>query len=248
MKFNVKKFSVKTFGLLAASLTLVAGVRAVQAMPPHIADSLNLTEQQQAEFDTLRAETRSQIEAILTSEQRSAVQSRLEAGEPMRQVLRSLDLTEQQRTEIRAVAEGARETGQQILTPEQQAQLQEHRRERRGRAGGKSMMMSAEVAAELNLTADQRAQLDILRTNNRAQLESVLTDAQAATVISAIEDGGNIRQVMRSLNLSNSQRSELRSLFESSREATQEILTEAQQEQLQAMQQTRRQNRPERRR
>jgi len=240
------KFSFKTLGLAAVSLTLIAGVRAAQALPPQAAETLNLTEQQQSEFDSLRAETRSQIEAILTDEQRSAAQASLDAGEPMRQALRSLDLTDQQHADIRTVAEGSREAGREILTPEQQAQLQEMRSERRGARGKGGMPRLEELADELNLTEDQKAQFETLRTNTRSQVEGVLTEEQVANFRSTLSDDGDFRAALRSLDLSDSQRTELRSVFESSRDTAQGILTEDQQAQLQEMAQERRGSRDRR--
>ena len=234
------KFSFKTLGLAAASLTLMAGVRTAQALPPQAAESLNLTEQQQAEFDSLRTETRSQIEAILTDAQRAAVQSSLDAGEPMREALRSVDLSEQQRSNIRTVAEGSREAGRDILTLEQQAQLEASRGQR---ARGKGMGQIEELADELGLTEDQKAEFEALRTSTRSEVEGVLSADQIATFRSTIGDGGDFRAALRSLDLSDSQRTELRSIFESSRDTAQGILTEDQQAQLREMMQERRGNR-----
>ncbi|MEO1590405.1 MAG: hypothetical protein AAFU71_03820 [Cyanobacteria bacterium J06632_22] len=237
------KFNLKTIALAVVSLSLIAGVRAAQAVPSQAVEALNLTEQQQAELDSLRAETRSQIEAILTDEQRAAVQSSLDAGEPMRQALRSLDLTEQQRSDIRTVAEGSREAGRDILTPEQQAQLEARRGERRaGRKGGIEALAEA-----LNLTEDQKAQFETLRTNTRTEVEGVLTEEQISTFRSTLGDGDDFRAAMRSLDLSDSQRTALRGIFESSRESAQDILTEEQQQQLSEIRADRRQNRQGRR-
>ena len=239
------KFNFKTVGLVAASLALMTGVRAAQAVPPHAVEELNLTEQQQAELDSLRAETRSQIEAILTDDQRAAVQASLDAGDPIRRSLQSVDLTEQQRTEIRTIAEGSREAGQAILTPEQQTQLAESRSERRGRAGGKGMLEA--VADELDLTEDQKAQFETLRANTRTEVEGVLTEEQMSAFRSTISDGGDFRSALRSLDLSDDQRTELRGIFEASRETAQGILTEDQQAELQEMVQERMQDRRGRR-
>lgn len=225
------KINFKVLGLAAASLALIAGVRAAQALPSRAVESLNLTEQQQAEFDSLRTETRSQIEAILTDEQASAAQASIESGEPLHQALRELDLTDAQRSEIRTVMEGTREAGQAILTTEQQQQLAQHRAGRKGRG----LAMLEELADELNLTEDQKAQFETLRTSTRAQVEDVLTDDQIAAFRSTIGEGGDFRQALRNLDLSDSQRDELRGVFESSRETAQGILTEEQQEQLQAI-------------
>jgi periplasmic protein CpxP/Spy len=112
--------------------------------PAKMAKELNLTEQQQAQFKALREKTRSQIEAVLTPEQRAKAQAALQEkmakvqqgdrqpgekrgkrGGGMKGMFQSLNLTETQKTQIKAIMQASREEGSNILTPEQKAQVQQ---------------------------------------------------------------------------------------------------------------------------
>ncbi len=108
---------------------------------------LNLTAEQQAKMDQIRQNERSQIDAILTAEQKAQLaQRRSERGnrqkppagtnqKPPRMgenrgmpggPFASLNLTDTQRSQIEAVMRSSREQMDAVLTPEQRQQLQQH--------------------------------------------------------------------------------------------------------------------------
>ncbi|MGB0560801.1 MAG: Spy/CpxP family protein refolding chaperone [Spirulinaceae cyanobacterium] len=95
------------------------------------------------------------------------------------------------------------------------------------------------LAAELNLTPDQQAEMQALREATQTQMQGVLTPTQQQAVEAAIANGENPRQVLRTLDLSDAQRTQLRDIKASQREEMAEILTPEQQAQLEAMHQSR---------
>lgn len=84
---------------------------------------LNLTEEQQAQVDSIRQSQREQMDAILTADQRSRLETARANQENPREVFESLNLTDAQREQMRAIHESAREQIEAILTPEQLQQL-----------------------------------------------------------------------------------------------------------------------------
>ena len=84
-------------------------------------ESLNLTEAQTAQIEAIRNDERSQMEALLTAEQRAE----LGDGEMGRRAWRSLDLTDEQRQQMRAIHEATHEQINAVLTEEQHQQLPE---------------------------------------------------------------------------------------------------------------------------
>ena len=104
--------------------------------------------------------------------------------------------------------------------------------------GGCSGHRSGHRLEQLNLTDAQSTQIEAIRTDARAQMRSVLTDEQRATL-----DGGEGRRAWRTLDLSDSQREQIRSIREASKEEISAVLTEEQRAQIQSM----REDRPGRR-
>jgi Spy/CpxP family protein refolding chaperone len=144
---------IKLFPLLAGAIALSVSLAPIlpalaqspesstpteqNRMPRH-RNWLNLTPDQQAQMEQIRQNTRSQIDAILTAEQRAQLQREREnrgtpqAGEHrgMRHLpFDSLNLTDEQRSQIETVMRSSREQMDAILTPEQRQQLQQHRQD-----------------------------------------------------------------------------------------------------------------------
>lgn len=99
-------------------------------------ERLNLTAVQKAQMQTIRSNTRNQIQAILTPEQKAkladAKQAR-QAGQGQRgpKGWANLNLTEQQKTQMRQIRESSKEQMLAILTPEQRQQMEEMRQNMR---------------------------------------------------------------------------------------------------------------------
>ncbi len=109
---------------------------------PHHRNWLNLTSDQQAQMEQIHQNTRSQIDNILTAEQKA----QLEAARANRGTARpeghrgmpgqrfdSLNLTADQRSQIESVRSAAKEQMDAILTPEQRQQMEQHRQEHQER-------------------------------------------------------------------------------------------------------------------
>lgn len=140
MNFNFKKIalgSLAAIALIAAPLAWAGTANAEgNCGGGRRFEQLNLTEAQSDQIESIRTETRSQMEAVLTPEQRET----LAASDSPRRGFRSLDLSDEQRSQIRDLKEGSREQINAILTEEQRQQLGEMRgRWGRGGRGDRSI-------------------------------------------------------------------------------------------------------------
>ena len=222
MKFNLKTISLGSLAALALIVTPLAmthqGAHA-EGGGNHQGplEQLDLTEAQSTQIEAIRADARSQMQAILTPEQ----QALIDANDGQRGGWRSLDLTDEQRSQVRTIREATREEIGAVLTDEQRQELEAARQEGRGRHGGDRL-------AALNLTEAQSAQIEAIRMEARSQAEALLTDEQRA----AVESSESPREAMRSLNLTDEQREQMRAIREASREQMSAVLTEEQRQQL----------------
>lgn len=222
--------------LVAAPAMLKAG--SANAFPPHVAEELNITSEQQTEIDAIKDNAHTQVDAILTADQLTALEGK--TGRERMQAMRRLDLSPDQRTQLRDVRETSRAAVNDVLTDEQQSQLQDMRAERS--AGRKNHR--EKLAEELNLTPEQQVELDAIKENARAQADAVFTADQLADLEG--KTGKERMQAMRSLDLSSDQRDQLREIRGNARAAADDVLTadqRAQLEELRADHQNRRQNR-----
>lgn len=87
-------------------------------------EQLNLTEQQQAQIDSIRDDAKAQSLNVLTDAQRTELASSLESDEPLHHAMRDLDLSEEQREQLRAIHEASHEAVENVLTDEQREQLE----------------------------------------------------------------------------------------------------------------------------
>jgi periplasmic protein CpxP/Spy len=107
-------------------------------------ERLGLSEQQKTQIQEIRRNTRAQMEAILTPEQKQQLQAAKQErqGQPRQQTgqgqrpkkgFASLNLSEEQKTKMREIRESEKNQIQAILTPEQRQQLQQFQENRRSR-------------------------------------------------------------------------------------------------------------------
>lgn len=160
MKLNRKAFlwagivaGVMAFAPLAAIADPPGGMGGPRSGPM---ERLNLTEAQRQQLQAIRENSRRQIEAVLTAEQRQQMETR------------------------RAEMERRREEFAN-LTPEQRQQLRRERMEQGGGPGGPGgpgRGPRPEPFADLNLTDSQRQQIRTIMENARTQSEAVLTPEQ----------------------------------------------------------------------
>jgi periplasmic protein CpxP/Spy len=142
--FTRRLASIKLVPLLAGSLAIVIGASTVA---PSFAQSplsgqmaqaqggqkqgkwknLNLTDAQKAQMKSLRESTKSQIEAILTPDQKAKLQAAKGDRNNRRQVWQSLNLTDDQKAQMKQIRAAAKQKREAILTPEQRQQIQQMR-------------------------------------------------------------------------------------------------------------------------
>ncbi|MCG6133759.1 MAG: P pilus assembly/Cpx signaling pathway, periplasmic inhibitor/zinc-resistance associated protein [Nostoc sp. LLA-1] len=151
----------------AVALTLTATPFAVQAQmrsfSPQLAQNarpekgqkgagwsrLELTDAQKSQMETIQTNTRSQIEALLTAEQKATLaaaqqarQAQRQSGQGQRQAGQgqrpqkgwtNLNLTPQQQTQMRQIRETSKQQMLAVLNPQQRQQLQEMQQNMRSR-------------------------------------------------------------------------------------------------------------------
>ncbi|WP_066381416.1 MULTISPECIES: Spy/CpxP family protein refolding chaperone [unclassified Anabaena] len=152
-------------GAIALTLTATVTPLAVQAQTPSSApfriaqaqrkgpwQSLGLTEAQKTRIQAIHRNTRAQIEAVFTPEQKAKIEAARqqrqarrsqrqqgdfppppEAGERLGKKFAQLNMTDAQKARIRAIREDAKQQVQAVLTPEQQTKLEEFKANRRQR-------------------------------------------------------------------------------------------------------------------
>ncbi|BAY83324.1 hypothetical protein NIES267_28110 [Calothrix parasitica NIES-267] len=100
---------------------------------------------------------------------------------------------------------------------------------------------------KLNLTEDQKAQMQQIKQSARAQMQEILTPEQLQKLEAAKANGQKKRGVFRTLNLTDAQKAEMKKVRESKKAQFEAILTDEQKAQLQEMKQNRQNRRQSRR-
>lgn len=125
---------IKVMPILAGMLAIavVTTPLAVKAEPNYQGKraAIELTQQQRTQMDQIYRNTRFQMEAILTPEQKQRFQAALEQRRGMRGAISAMNLSPQQQTQLRNIMQSARTQKDAILTSQQKQQLQEWRSER----------------------------------------------------------------------------------------------------------------------
>ena len=220
MKLNLKSISLgglAAVALLSAPLVLLKSANAEGSghQGPNF-EQLNLTEAQSSQIEAIRTDSRSQIAALLTPEQRTAFENNSGRGG-----FRELDLTDDQRSQVRTIKEGSREQIDALLTDEQRQELMAMRPDGGGQGRGDRF-------EALNLTDDQSAQIEAIRTETKSQMEALLTPEQRAT----LGEGNKGRGGFRNLDLTDEQRQQMQAIHEASHEKINAVLTPEQRQQL----------------
>lgn len=180
-------------------------------------DKLNLTLDQKAKIEQLRASTRSQIDTVLTPDQRQQ-REQIKSQRQANKRGNGTNLTADQKVKLKAIREANKEQFKAILTPAQQAQMAQ------GRGGwGKGN--------NLNLTSEQKAKMEQLRASARSQMDAVLTPDQQQQSQARRERRQAIRNSWKSMNLTADQKSKIKTIRESSDRQLNAILTPEQQAQ-----------------
>jgi Spy/CpxP family protein refolding chaperone len=146
-------------------------------------EELDLTDAEVAKMAEIRKECRPQIvkameglKGLLSDEQRKAREEGLKAGKTRREILASLNLTGEQKAKVEAVGKEVRalvreelEKMRDVLTEGQKEQLQEFKDERKDRVRDRKAHAIMEFK-DLNLTAEQKAQLTDIRKEYRPKV------------------------------------------------------------------------------
>ena len=115
--------------LSVAMLTTPLTIPVVQAQSSPLTQNIpalqgvNLSQTQKDQFDQLRQQTRSQINAIVTSEQQQQFFNALQNGQGLRGAIAAANLSDQQRTQVRQVLQASRSQAAEILPPQQRQQI-----------------------------------------------------------------------------------------------------------------------------
>ena len=88
---------------------------------------LDLTEEQKTKLQEVQKNYRSQINDILTSEQKDKLKTEMESGKKRREVISNLNLSSDQKEKMQELSKSRREEISGILTPEQKQKLRQKR-------------------------------------------------------------------------------------------------------------------------
>jgi Spy/CpxP family protein refolding chaperone len=141
---NVKRFLLLP-GALAIALSYAAPMLPVVAQTPtppagqyqKRGVNLNLTDDQKAQLKQIRESSRSQIEAILTPEQKAQLETAKQQrqagqrGQKSRGMWAALNLTADQKAQIKAIRQDAKQKMDAVFTAEQRQQLEQARQQKR---------------------------------------------------------------------------------------------------------------------
>ncbi len=84
----------------------------------------------------------------------------------------------------------------------------------------------------LNLSADQKAQIKRIREDSRSKIQQILTTDQKNQWMTARQQGKKMKEIMQSLNLSDTQKSQIREIQKAARTQMNGILTPEQRQQI----------------
>lgn len=154
---------------------------------------VDLTDDEQAKIDEIRSKFRpeiakvtSQLDGLLSSEQKKAREDGLNSGKKRREILASLKLTDDQKEKVAAVAKEAgalvrkeAEMIRDVLSAGEKEQLQDLKDERRERVRDRWAHRVAN-AKELNLTAEQKTKVAEIRKEFRPKVQEAGNKVRAS--------------------------------------------------------------------
>ncbi|NJM71148.1 MAG: P pilus assembly/Cpx signaling pathway, periplasmic inhibitor/zinc-resistance associated protein [Scytonema sp. RU_4_4] len=138
-------------GILALSLTVTSfavKAEANSSLPLVIAQSqekggvfqrLGLTDEQKTKIQEIRRSTRTELDKILTEQQREQLKTTMQNRQGGRRVFDSLNLSDEQKNQLRQVMQSQKTQIEALLTTEQKEQLQKHREQMRARRQQRNM-------------------------------------------------------------------------------------------------------------
>jgi Spy/CpxP family protein refolding chaperone len=106
------------------SRTTWAQPRSTEPLP--IMAGVELTQQQESQLAQIRRQIRTEIENILSTEQRNQFKATWQQGEGLRSAIAAMNLTPEQKTQLREVFQSTRSRFANTLTPEQRQRLRQN--------------------------------------------------------------------------------------------------------------------------
>jgi periplasmic protein CpxP/Spy len=129
MKRKLLSLIVGGFVLVAPVITpMAAQANSLGDLP--ILSGIELTQQQEDQLAQARRQVRSEIEAIVSPEQKNRFKTALERGDGLRAAIAAMNLSSDQKVQVRQVLQASRSTFSSILTAEQRQQLRQNVRSR----------------------------------------------------------------------------------------------------------------------
>lgn len=121
---------------ITTSLIIAAHPAMAQAQAPtptigsteqlsQVLEELNLTPEQQTQMNQIRDNTRSQLEVLLTPEQREQFRASFQSGNGFQEAIAAINLSPEQQTQLRSLLQSTRQEVFSVLTEEQQQQVRE---------------------------------------------------------------------------------------------------------------------------
>jgi periplasmic protein CpxP/Spy len=185
-------------------------------------NNLNLTPEQKAKMEQLRAATRAKMDAVLTPEQRQKLTQLKSQRQANKQDRQRTSLTTDQKAKIQAIRQASKEQFKAILTPAQQAQL----------GNGERGWGNRGSMAQLNLTPEQKTKMQELRAASRRQMNEVLTPEQQQAAKTRSENRQAMRKTWQSLDLTADQKAKIQAIRQERKQQLNAILTPEQQTKL----------------
>jgi|GEM_PF-451741 len=239
IKFLPLLAGVAAVTLITAPMVVNAQRSNLLAQGPHkVFSNLNLTAEQQTQFEQIRNNTESQIAGILNPEQQQQFQSVRAQRQQLHEAMKALNLSSEQKEQMRSIKQSAKQQMASVLTDEQRQQLRQERQSNRNANGprGKRPHLlgpgGPEAFSNLNLTSEQQTQLEQVRENIDGEIASILTPQQQQQFQSVRAQRQQLHEAMKALNLSSEQKEQMRSIKQSSRQQMNDLLTEEQRQQL----------------
>ncbi|AFY55578.1 P pilus assembly/Cpx signaling pathway, periplasmic inhibitor/zinc-resistance associated protein [Rivularia sp. PCC 7116] len=106
--------------------------RVSQAKRPPSPSELKLTQEQMKQINEILSNRSTQMQNVLTQQQRQKIQTDLKAGKNPREVFASIDLSKQQEGQLRTIALNSQKRIEAVLTTEQKNKIKKWQAEQQG--------------------------------------------------------------------------------------------------------------------
>jgi Spy/CpxP family protein refolding chaperone len=101
-----------------------------------MAKELNLTPDQVTKLRDLKTRTRTQLDGVLSADQKATIKATLQAKKGMKAALQAANVTEAQRNDMKKIRQDSKTALAQILTPDQLTKMKEKMKAHRGHHKG----------------------------------------------------------------------------------------------------------------